>query len=290
MPVPRPRPTPSRSTEKGRWKRVKHGQWKQRQDEDRCGRRLTDVIRMGRAVTFRKVLSTPPSAEGVVSRERAAGEGRGELADAHCGSGARDDRRDERSARAARRADGSRHHRGFRDVPSCVGWMPLCTTTLDEAPSCRAVRFEVAERMAADGTVLVARTARRTTCRGRPEGRGQAARVCCTRTCTQGTRNSWGDSPRRAAGHQSRCRRDPARGAGVRRSDDGEHYVALDVQLRRRHPVGWNPRNVAPLMLMQSRAGDDGRRCGRTTVFALESGLRRGRCFSSGSRSLGCRT
>ena len=62
----------------------------------------------------------------------------------------------------------------------------------------RHLRFEVAERMAADGTVLRrARRTRRTTRRG-PTARGARSRrspsASCTRTCTRSTRSGWARS------------------------------------------------------------------------------------------------
>ena len=121
------------------------------------GGTFTDVIlqRADGSATIRKLLSTPPNYDAAVV-EAVAG-----LAERHAGRGRRprDDGRDERGARAPRRADGARHDRRLpRRARAAPAADPAHVRARSGASPSRSSRAGCASRSAsgwrADGTVL----------------------------------------------------------------------------------------------------------------------------------------
>ena len=263
------------------------------------GGTFTDVICVGDdgAVSFTKVLSTPPAYDRAVvaavaelARRRATVERRR----------ARDDRRDERRARAPRRAARARHDRGLprraRAAPHAHA-APL-RLLLDEAAVARPAPRPLRDRRAHgrrrrpcvkpldEDEAARARGAARAT----PASR-RSPSACCTRTCI----------PRTSSGSARSCApscpasRSRSRARSLREQQEYERTATTVVNAYVAPLMGRYVADLrdglaaagvaAPLTVMQSSGGVDDRRrtrrCGRST----RSSPARPRASSRRSRS-----
>ena len=221
----------------------------------------------------RRPPTTAPSSTAVAGSLRRRRRGR-----------ARDDRRDERRARAPRRAHALVTTEGFRDVLELRRMrMPhLYDSFWTKPPSLvpRRHRFEIAERMAADGDGgAPARRGRGARARGaaRATPRSRRSRsACCTRTSTPPTSAPRRDPARgaaRASPSRSRARScASSRSTSAPRRRSSTRTSAADGPLRRR-PARRARRRGRRRSIMQSSGGMmTAADAAERPVYALESG------------------
>ena len=228
------------------------------------GGTFTDVILHRRdGARVRKLLSTPPSYDRAVVEAVAGARGRGEVSRGR----ARHDGRDERRARAARRRTALVTTAGFRDVLELRRMrMPHMYDLFWRKPPPlvqRRLRFEVSERVTADGTVL--RPLDEDECRAlaaRLRATGvESVAVCLLHSYRypEHEQRLGALLPRSCRRRRLALERDPARAARVRaHRDDGRQRLraAADGPYVDRIRTGLDGIGVAaPLMIMQSSGG-----------------------------------